>query len=541
MAIQPENPEVNFVPLTDVSSFPASEATAEKPGANTPAVKQETSNIVPSGNGSVMSGGALQSPNYSKGNSGWKIDSDGNIEANDGNFRGDITGASGTFSGTVTVNSIDIGGDDATSAHIDSDGNFWTGASVANKLTAPVRINKDGTAYFTGVTTLGSEADGFNQIAWDSSNLQVNGSYVKNQDIFGDGSDGDVTISADTSLSSDMFYNNLTINTTKTLNPNGYRVFVKGTLTINGTGAIARNGNNGTNGTNAVSTTKGSKGTGGAALADGSIKGALAGKDGVDGVNGVTAAGGSANGGAGVSGVVGSNQAKSMATADAVAGANGGNGGTVVAVSSGGTGGTGGAGGTRTGTIYNKIHNSVAAYRLYDDLDVGPFTSAPSSGSGASGGTGGVTTNGGSPDTGVSGGTGGVGGGGGSGGIVCIFARKIVNAGTISALGGNGGNAGTTAASSGTCNHGGAHNSAAGGSGGSAGGSGGSGGIIIIVYSALTNTGTISAAGGSGGTRGTGQAGFVLNGGGGPPTVTAGADGGVGATGTAGVIIYLQV
>lgn len=52
---------------------------------------------------------------------------------------------------------------------------------------------------------------------------------------FGDGSDGDIIISSDTNLTRDMYYNNLTINSTKTLNANGYTIFVKNTLTNNGT------------------------------------------------------------------------------------------------------------------------------------------------------------------------------------------------------------------------------------------------------------------------------------------------------------------
>ncbi len=52
--------------------------------------------------------------------------------------------------------------------------------------------------------------------------------------VFGSGEDGDVTITTDTSLSEDMYYNNLTINSGATLNPNGFRVFVKNTLTLTG-------------------------------------------------------------------------------------------------------------------------------------------------------------------------------------------------------------------------------------------------------------------------------------------------------------------
>ncbi|MBT6199008.1 MAG: hypothetical protein HOI21_00545 [Bacteroidetes Order II. Incertae sedis bacterium] len=52
--------------------------------------------------------------------------------------------------------------------------------------------------------------------------------------IFGHGGDGDVTITTNTSLTEDKYYGNLTINSGKVLNPNGFRVFVKNTLTLNG-------------------------------------------------------------------------------------------------------------------------------------------------------------------------------------------------------------------------------------------------------------------------------------------------------------------
>ena len=58
---------------------------------------------------------------------------------------------------------------------------------------------------------------------------------IGNDDVYGTGLDGNVTISVNTSLSNDMYYNNLTINPGVTLNPNGFRVFVKNTLTVNGT------------------------------------------------------------------------------------------------------------------------------------------------------------------------------------------------------------------------------------------------------------------------------------------------------------------
>lgn len=45
--------------------------------------------------------GTMRSANYVANHAGWKIDRNGNVDFNNGHFRGDITGASGTFTGTV--------------------------------------------------------------------------------------------------------------------------------------------------------------------------------------------------------------------------------------------------------------------------------------------------------------------------------------------------------------------------------------------------------------------------------------------------------
>ena len=102
-------------------------------------------------------------------------------------------------------------------------------------------------------------------------------------DIFGDGSDGDVTISSNTTLTESKFYNNLTINASVTLNPGGYAVHVKSTLTLNGN--INRKGNNGS-GT-----------SGGAALSDGDFGGSYAGGNAAQNGSGGNGIGG--NGGRG--------------------------------------------------------------------------------------------------------------------------------------------------------------------------------------------------------------------------------------------------
>jgi len=57
---------------------------------------------------------------------------------------------------------------------------------------------------------------------------------IGNDSVYGTGSDGTVVIASNTSLSRDMYYNSLTINNGVMLNTNGFKVFVKGTLTLNG-------------------------------------------------------------------------------------------------------------------------------------------------------------------------------------------------------------------------------------------------------------------------------------------------------------------
>jgi len=58
---------------------------------------------------------------------------------------------------------------------------------------------------------------------------------VGNDTVYGGGQDGTVVVSTNTSLTRDMYYNNLTINSGIHLNTNGWKVFVKGTLTLTGT------------------------------------------------------------------------------------------------------------------------------------------------------------------------------------------------------------------------------------------------------------------------------------------------------------------
>ena len=73
----------------------------------------------------------------------------------------------------------------------------------------------------------------------EKSNVVKFGSHLPphrlgNDSVYGTGLDGNVVIATDTTLTSDMYYQNLTVNPGVILKTNGFRVFVKETLTLNG-------------------------------------------------------------------------------------------------------------------------------------------------------------------------------------------------------------------------------------------------------------------------------------------------------------------
>ncbi|MEA3430188.1 MAG: hypothetical protein U9R08_02865 [Nanoarchaeota archaeon] len=292
---------------------------------------------------------------------------------------------------------------------------------------------------------------------------------------FGNGIDGNVTISANTNLTADMYYNNLTIDSGKILYTKGYKIFAKGTITNNG--IIDFTGNAGSNGLAGGAGNTG--GAGGTAVSNGTIRGSRAGSSGGDGVH--TGAGGAA-------GVVGTAENPSI-------GSNGSAGGKGGDQTPGGSGKAGGAAGSATA---EKLLYKIL--ELSDDLTAGSEDTVSVSGiwetpipqgrtseetcstsAGSGGGGGGYAT-------GPSGSGGGGGGAGATGGCMFISAAILINNGTIRANGGNGGNGGDGY-------------SAQWGSGGG-GGAGGSGGAIILIYETIT-LGTVQVNGGTGGTGGT--------------------------------------
>lgn len=203
-----------------------------------------------------------------------------------------------------------------------------------------------------------------------------------NSGLFGTGVDGDVTISANTTMAGNMHARNLTVDNGFVLTTASYAIYVSGTLTVNGT---IRNigGNGATAGTAGGNPGTAFYGGAGGAGAGGTAAG-TAGTSNTNCVGGAGGAGGSGSGGAG----------------------GGGGTSTTPALSAGGPN----LNRTPWGAFSPMIQSSTAKY-----------TASAGGGGGGGDGTSGA-------------------GGGGGGGTITIFARDIAAAsGTISVNAGNGG------------------------------------------------------------------------------------------------------
>jgi len=375
--------------------------------------------------------------------------------------------------------------------------NLWKPRSISTILGyTPAGLSSPA---FTGTPTAPTAATGTNttQIATtafvQTATLNTSISQVG---IFGDGAtSGTTTITSNISLSDDAYYENLTI-TTGTINANGYRIFVSGTLDLTNAGANAIY-NNGVNQANqaagtcsAIAAVRG--GIGNTVSGYGSAQTGVA----VAGVGG----GCSALSGAGPAG----NAATALGTSYHCCGGGAGAGGAGGA--STGAGGAGGAGQSNSTltpanfyfrTLHLGANNLNSLLTRYSLTSAGALQAIPTAGGrhGGAGGSGG----------GSSAASGTIGGGGGSGaGVIVLFAKTIslggsTNSAAISARGGNGGNGSSSSFNS--------------GSGG--GGGGGGGGYVYIVASSISSTGInyINVSGGNGGDGGTTTSLILGNGG----------------------------
>jgi hypothetical protein len=343
---------------------------------------------------------------------------------------------------------------------------------------------------FTGTPTAPTAASGTNttQIATTEfvQNMAVQSASLIA--IFGDGGNGATTITGPLSLGEDTYYTDLTVSGGGSINLNGYRMFVNGTLNLSNAGANAIY-NNGLTGVSAtVNTTAG-------------VRGGL----------GVTVSGyGAANTGIAISGTGGAgggsntNNASAGSAPTAIAAATrhtaGGAGG---AGSAGGnslfTGAAGGAGqASSTSPVafylrtlsYGGVNTFIQRTIISQAGTAYSYTTVETAGGRHGGGGGGGSSS--AVANGKSGGSGGSGGG-----IAVIFARQIVvgastNAAAISARGGTGGAGGTSSFT----------NQAGGGGGG-----GGGGGYVYLVYGSITGGSYtfVTADGGPGGAGSSGN------------------------------------
>ena len=251
---------------------------------------------------------------------------------------------------------------------------------------------------------------------------------------FGDGSDGDATITGGTTTNTrEWHYNNLTITGTGILKPRGHRIFVKGVLTINAGGSINDDGVAGGTGV-----------SGGTALSNlsNSVLGAGSGAGGA----------GRTTTGAGNAGATSSNCSTNNVAAQPIGGVGGG---ISAPVWAGGT-----AGAAPVPTISQKWNSNGAIWS-------GRNCNGSSTFNGGSGGGGGALD--------LTGGTGTSGNGGSGGGIVYVSAKTVANAGSITANGGAGGSgAATGTASAGA-------------------GAGGGGGLVTLITTTNSSFGTVTA------------------------------------------------
>ena len=181
-----------------------------------------------------------------------------------GSISGAIKSALDTLSGLISGNTSSINTLSSTKLNI-----AW---GTRTGLTANRAIITDASGvetYLTGTTTQVIGFDGAGKPIAVTPSVDIHGQTQKNTPIGSDealvadsaasfalkritlnsflspfwgGSDWDVTISTNTTLVRDMYYRNLTINSTIVLDPNGYKIFVSETFTNNG--IVRRNGNN---------------------------------------------------------------------------------------------------------------------------------------------------------------------------------------------------------------------------------------------------------------------------------------------------------
>lgn len=365
----------------------------------------------------------------------------------------------------VALNNIVYGTDTTPSgtAGIAADSLY---GNLANKVSPTFT----GTVVLPSTTSIGTVTNteiGYLDGVTSAVQTQLNNIPKMDNFWFGDGRDGTAIISSGTTtLARDMYYTNLSISGTGRIDPNGFRIFVSGQLSLTSAaeGAISYITGNGGSATTNAST------------------GSVAGTAGAGGTSTTSYYGRSTSGTAGGTGL--NDPVGTIAT-------------TVTAnspifiegwIASVGGPAAAGTSGTVNQTLQTASTTAIGWGRAFVDLSAPYISGTFYCAAGGNGGNGSGTQNG---------FAGGGGGGGGAGNIGCfIYANEVVVGSStadsvIKFVGGTGGNGGTRDITDG---------SAKGGGGG-----GGQGGFVYIVYNKVTGSMTsgrflVNASGGNGGT-----------------------------------------
>lgn len=366
-----------------------------------------------------------------------------------------------------------------------------TAQTAANVTTIVGNTVTTGFVNALGITAVSVAAE--NITGTTISGKTITGGYITGvmfNQYFGDGSGGNITWATNASLSADIYADNLTINNGVTIYTNGWRIFVRNTLTNNGVldcSAVdnATAGSVGLHWTNAgdIVIAGGTGATGGGAAGSyyGKAPNGQAGGLCEYSIDGYPP---DSHYGVSFPGVAGTSVNPSLG----VSGAAGGTGGNSSNSTYGP--GVGGAGGTATSeqsmisndwTIVSGNINSIYSRELIVVQGVSSHRILSFSAGSGGGGAGEIEIT-----TYVF--LGGSGGGAGApGGIIYIAARTLINNGTISSNGSRGREGGGGASGGGV------------NSGGGGGGGGGAGGLIFLVYQNITQSGSLTVNGGAAG------------------------------------------
>ena len=338
--------------------------------------------------------------------------------------------------------------------------------------------------------------------------------------IFGNGSDGALSTSGTTNLTRDMYYTSIIVANGQTLyiNTNGWRVFIRDSLLLIGSGKVyfRNNGSVGANGGTAGSPVNpGAGGSGsGAGGKEGSLRGGIQGGNGGEGGEGGAGNSVASNGIAGADVPAVSPIVREYTNAMVNDGAKGGVG-DPGSMAGAGISDNGDNAGASQGAISIQSSDLTFIIAMRDAFAVGNSTPSiyPSAGAcGGGGGSGGGASGNSNAQAGKSGGGGGQGGGGG--GHVMVLMRQFVGVQSqcyFEAKGGNGGDGSS---------HGSSGNGGAGGKG--AGGNGGDGGCVTVICGDALASINIDVSKGTKGDPGTNGAAGAQNQ---PETASDGSDG----------------